>query len=146
MSAGNLTRPAGNAGAAARPEKTGAGGAAGIEIVGFPQTLYTRTFGDPDMLFVPLLGDAREAYAMCERLAGHGENRATAVKLSGMQLASSLLSGREGAKSGLQVIDPLASFGHVHGGVGEQSGEKLHAAEGIANFMSQHRGDFRQGA
>jgi hypothetical protein len=54
--------------------------------------LYTRTFGDPEMLFVPLLEAAREAFAVLERLASHGEERATAVKLAGMQLASSLLS------------------------------------------------------
>jgi hypothetical protein len=42
-------------GSAARMEGTGAGGAAGIEIVDFPQILYTRTFGNPDTLFVPLL-------------------------------------------------------------------------------------------
>lgn len=73
-------------------KKTGAGGSAGIEIVGFPQTLYTRTFGDPEMLFVPLLEAAREAFTVLERLASHGEERAAAVKLAGMQLASSLLS------------------------------------------------------
>jgi len=82
-----------------RPEGTkttvqqgaGSGGTAGIEIVGFPQILYTRSFGDPDILFVPLLDAAREAHTMLERLSGHGEPRADAVRLSGMQLASSLL-------------------------------------------------------
>jgi hypothetical protein len=69
----------------------GAGGGAGIVIVGFPQTLYTRTFGDPDVLFVPLLEATREACKVLERLCGHGEARANAVTLSGMQLASSLL-------------------------------------------------------
>jgi hypothetical protein len=77
--------------AGSNTDKTGAGGAAGIEIVGFPQTLYTRTFGDPDVLFVPLLEAAREAHKVLDRLAGHGEERANAVTLSGMQLASSLL-------------------------------------------------------
>jgi hypothetical protein len=74
-----------------RPEKTQASGPGGVEIVNFPQILYTRTFGDPDMLFVPLLDATREAYAMVERLSSHGENRANAVMLSGMHLASSLL-------------------------------------------------------
>jgi hypothetical protein len=59
--------------------------------VGFPQKLYTRTFGDPDKLFVPLLEAARDANKMLERLIGLGEERGNAVTLSGMQLASSLL-------------------------------------------------------
>ena len=68
-----------------------AGDTAGIDIVGFPQLLYVRTFGDPDTLFVRLLEAAREAYGIVERLSGLGEDRANAAKLSGMQLASSLL-------------------------------------------------------
>ena len=71
--------------------KNSAGGAACVEIVGFPQILYMRTSGDPDTLFVPLLDAARVAYGMIERLSGQGENRANAVLLSGMQLASTLL-------------------------------------------------------
>jgi len=67
------------------------GGSAGIEIVGFPQKLYTRTFGDPDTLFVPLLEAARDANKMLVRLVGLGEERGNAVTLSGTQLASSLL-------------------------------------------------------
>jgi hypothetical protein len=82
------TKPSGTA---ARLEKSAAGGIAGVEIVGFPQTLFTRTFGDPDMLFVPLLDAAREAYGMIERLSGHGESRANAVMLTGMHLVSCLL-------------------------------------------------------
>jgi len=73
------------------PEKKPAGGAAGVEIAGFPQVLYTRTFGDPDMLFVPLLDAAREAFQKIERLIASGEDRAAAVTLSTMHLASSLL-------------------------------------------------------
>jgi hypothetical protein len=76
---------------AGRSEQNAAGGSAGIEIVGFPQKLYTRTFGDPDTLFVPLLEAARDASKMQERLIGLGEERENAVMLSGMQLASSLL-------------------------------------------------------
>ena len=79
------------AGSGSRTDKNAAGGAGGIEIAGFPQILFTRTFGDPDMLFVPLLDATREAHKMLERLSEHGENRANAVTLSGMQLASSLL-------------------------------------------------------
>jgi len=67
------------------------GGAGAIEIVGFPQILHTRTLGDPDTLFLQLLGAAREADAMVGRLSSHGEKRATAAMLSGMHLASSLL-------------------------------------------------------
>jgi len=67
------------------------GSIGGVEIVGFPQLLYTRTSGDPDTLFVPLLDAAREACGMIERLAGHGENHSNAAQLSGMHLVSSLL-------------------------------------------------------
>ena len=91
MSSRNMVMLSGTS--STRAEGTGAGGAAGIEIVGFPQILYTRTFGDPDMLFVPLLEAAREAHRVVERLTGHGEERGNAITLSGMQLASSLLSG-----------------------------------------------------
>jgi hypothetical protein len=91
MSSRNSTLSPSSAATGNRPERTAAGGAAGVEIVGFPQILYTRTFGDPDTLFVPLLDAAREAFAMSERLSSHGENKANAVMLSGMQLASSLL-------------------------------------------------------
>jgi hypothetical protein len=79
------------AGGPRRTEKSAGGGAAGVEIAGFPQILFTRTFGDPDMLFIPLLDAAREAFNTIERLCGHGEKRDNAVLLSGMQLASSLL-------------------------------------------------------
>jgi len=74
-----------------RSEMSAAGGAAGVEIAGFPQILFTRTFGDPDMLFVPLLDAARESFNTIERLCERGEKRESAVLLSGMQLASSLL-------------------------------------------------------
>ena len=80
-----------------------AGGSAGIEIVGFPQMLYTRTFGDPDTLFVPLLEVARDSNKMLARLTGLGEERANAVTLSGMQLASSLLRRGQRSKSSLQM-------------------------------------------
>jgi hypothetical protein len=76
---------------AARSDQNASGGSAGIEIVGFPQKLYTRTFGDPDTLFVPLLEAARDANKMLARLIGLGEERGNAVTLSGTQLASSLL-------------------------------------------------------
>src|ERR1700730_14348298 len=58
--------------APARSDQKGTGASAGIEIVGFPQKLYTRTFGDPDTLFVPLLEAARDANKMMERLTGLG--------------------------------------------------------------------------
>ena len=92
MSPPNLTFNPGKTGATGtRQEKSSVGGAAGVEIAGFPQILYTRTSGDPDTLFVPLLDAARDVTAMVERLSGHGENRPNAVMLSGMHLASSLL-------------------------------------------------------
>ena len=62
-----------------------------MEIVGFPQILYIRTCGDPDILFIPLLDAARDAGAMVDRLATQGENRTNAAMLSGMHLASTLL-------------------------------------------------------
>ncbi|GAC1639470.1 MAG: hypothetical protein NVS9B14_20680 [Candidatus Acidiferrum sp.] len=89
MSTINATRSGQFTGA--RGSENRAGRAAGVEIVGFPQILFTRTFGDPDMLFVPLLDAAREAFGTIDRLCEHGEKRDAAVMLSGMQLASSLL-------------------------------------------------------
>src|SRR5215471_21848807 len=74
-----------------RSDRSSASGAAGVEVAGFPQILFTRTFGDPDTLFVPLLDAAREAFKMMERISVHGEKRESAVMLSGMQLVSSLL-------------------------------------------------------
>jgi len=83
---------------AARSGQNATGGSAGIEIIGFPQKKYTRTFGDPDTLFVPLLEATRDANTMLARLIGLGEERANAVTLSGMQLASSLLRGGKRSK------------------------------------------------
>lgn len=97
------------------------GGAAGVEIVGFPQILYTRAFGDPDMLFMPLLRAAREAFQMTQRLHGLGEARPSAVTLSGMQLASALLRDSSfslGAKGlsheNLYIVDLDAGTMLVH--------------------------------
>ena len=89
--------------------------------MGFPQILYTRTFGDPDTLFVPLLEVARDSNKMLARLTGLGEERANAVTLSGMQLASSLLRRGQRSKSNLQMSDPLASLRHLCCGIGEQA-------------------------
>jgi len=45
----------------------------GIEIIGFPQLLFTREFGDPDTLLIPLLDAAREAMNATQSLSGsHG--------------------------------------------------------------------------
>lgn len=90
MSSTNTTTKSGQF-TGARGSDNRPGGAAGVEIAGFPQILFTRTFGDPDMLFVPLLDAAREAHGTIERLCDRGEKRDAAVMLSGMQLASSLL-------------------------------------------------------
>jgi len=78
---------------AAAPERKphSAGGAASVEITGFPQALYCRMFGDPDTLFIPLLDATREAFALLDRLAAQGEDRAHSVSLCSMHLASSLL-------------------------------------------------------
>jgi len=92
MSSSDLaSRPASLARSGGRAERAAGGGAAGVEIVGFPQILFTRTFGDPDTLFVPLLDAAMEAHAMIARLTEHGEKRESALILGGMQLATSLL-------------------------------------------------------
>lgn len=69
-----------------------AAAAAGLEIVGFPQFLYTRAFGDPDLLFVPLLELAREAVSFGERSIALGESREQAIMMSGIRLATSLLA------------------------------------------------------
>ncbi len=74
------------------PEKSEAGGSACVEISSFPQILYVRSFGDPDTLFVPLLDATRDALELIERVSNHGEKPESAVMLSGMHLASSLLS------------------------------------------------------
>lgn len=76
---------------APQPGKSSGGAAAGVDIAGFPQSLYTRSLGDPDTLFVLLLDSAREACQMVERLEGRGEGHAMAVQLSAMQMASTLL-------------------------------------------------------
>jgi hypothetical protein len=73
------------------PEKNASGGAACVEIIGFPQILYMRSFGDPDTMFTPLLDSTRDAFGMIERLSTQGEKRDNAVMLSGMHLASALL-------------------------------------------------------
>ena len=108
---------------APRSDQNASGGSAGIEIIGFPQKLYTRTFGDPDTLFVPLLEAARDANKMLTRLTGLGEERGNAVTLSGTQLASSLLRGGECSKPGLQMSDPLASLRHLRCGIRQKSGK-----------------------
>jgi len=76
---------------ASQPGKTTVGAVAGVEISGFPQLLYTRSFGDPDTLFVPLLDASRESCRMIERLCSQGEDRKMAVTLSTMHLVTSLL-------------------------------------------------------
>ena len=66
-------------------------GPGGVEIAGFPQILHTRSFGHPDLLFIPLLEGAREAVNLCERLTTGGETREHAATMSGIQLVSGLL-------------------------------------------------------
>lgn len=85
LTAAILSRPGTQAG------KATAGAVACLEVAGFPQVLYTRSFGDPDMLFVPLLDATREACRMAERLCSQGEDRKMALTLSTMQLVSALL-------------------------------------------------------
>jgi hypothetical protein len=102
--------------ATTRPEKSATGGIAGVEIVGFPQVLHTRTIGDPDSLFVALLDAAREACAMIERLTNQGENRANAVMLTGMHLATFLLKDQ--------------SFSLVARGTAHETSYRVDLAEG----------------
>jgi hypothetical protein len=66
------------------------GGAATVEVVGFPQMLFTRS-GDLESFFIPLLDTARRSYAMLERVVANGESKANAASLAAMDLASSLL-------------------------------------------------------
>lgn len=122
MSSRNLAfSPGKQAGPAAHSDSGSGGGAACVEIVGFPQILYIRTCGDPDILFIPLLDAARDAGAMVDRLATQGENRSNAAMLSGMHLASTLLKDANfslGAK-GLShetsyTVDLDAGTMHMH--------------------------------
>ena len=64
---------------------------------------------------------ARDSNKMLARLTGLGEERANAVTLSGMQLASSLLRRGQRSKSSLQMSDPRASLRHLCCGIGEQA-------------------------
>jgi hypothetical protein len=63
----------------------------GVDIVGFPQLLHTRSFGNPDLLFLPLLELARDAVVFGEKLAAHGENREHAIMMSGIRMATTLM-------------------------------------------------------
>lgn len=67
---------------------TATSGPGGIKIVGFPQVLYTRVFGAPDMLFVTLLDAARDALKVVEGLGGE---RTNAALMGSAHLASVLL-------------------------------------------------------
>jgi hypothetical protein len=62
-----------------------------VEIAGFPQVLHTRNYGHPDVLFVPLIEEARVAVSFCERLIADGEAREEAAAMSGIQLATGFL-------------------------------------------------------
>ncbi len=62
-----------------------------VDIVGFPQVLLTRAYGDPDLLFVPLLEMARAAVTFRDRLTTHGEDRAHAITMSGIRMATTLM-------------------------------------------------------
>jgi len=62
-----------------------------VEIAGFPQVLHTRNYGHPDVLFVPLIQEARAAVSFCERLIADGETQEEAASMSGIQLATSFL-------------------------------------------------------
>ena len=65
----------------------------GVDIVGFPQLLLTRQFGDPDALFIPLLEAAREALAMAKGFTSQSDSASsmTAGKMAGMHIATSFL-------------------------------------------------------
>ncbi len=104
------------AAATSRGPKTAAGGPAGIEIVGFPQILYTRTMGDPDTLFIPLLDACREASQLIERLCTRQEDRENATMLSRTHLASVLL--RDSAFSLLAKLQSEENFYRVDLGAG----------------------------
>ena len=121
MSFRDPSNGAGRGAVAVSAERSSPGGAAGVEIAGFPQILYTRSMGDPDTLFVPLLDGAREAFQKIDRLTANGEDRDAAVTLSTMHLASSLLrdssfsliaKGR--AQENTYVVDLNAGTLHVN--------------------------------
>jgi hypothetical protein len=95
---------------------------------------------------VPLLEATRDANTMLARLIGLGEERANAVTLSGMQLASSLLRGGTRSKPSLKMSDPLAGLRHLRGGIREQTGKQFHASKWIAYLVSQDGSDFCQSA
>lgn len=61
----------------------------GVDIVGFPQLLLTREFGDPEALFIPLLEAAREAVAISKNFATQGGPQAS--KMAAMHVATSFL-------------------------------------------------------
>ena len=121
---------------APRSDQNASGRSAGIEIIGFPQKLYTRTFGDPDTLFVPLLEAARDANKMLVRLTGLGEERGNAVTLSGTQLASSFL--RDNSFS-------LVSLGLSHGNTYavDLNSETLHMRTRLYAVMSGRTSFFK---
>ncbi len=69
----------------------GQSGPGGVEIAGFPQVVHTRSFGHPDVLFIPLINEARAAISLCQRLAADESTREQAAAMSGIQLVSGLL-------------------------------------------------------
>jgi hypothetical protein len=94
---------------ASEQQARSAGGAASVEIAGFPQALYVRMLGDPDTLFIPLLEATREAYSLVDRLAQQGEDPSQSASLCSMHLASSLL--RDGQFSlGARGMSPENSY------------------------------------
>ena len=63
----------------------------GVDIVGFPQLLLTREFGDPDTLLVPLLKSAREALEASKSLVATGQGATQANMMAAIHLATALL-------------------------------------------------------
>jgi hypothetical protein len=75
------------------PESSGRSLAAagGVEISGFPQLLLTRECGNPDTLFCPLLGSAREALKTCQATVAKPQDKSQVAQMAAIYLATALL-------------------------------------------------------
>ncbi|MGA2095465.1 MAG: hypothetical protein ABSH39_04140 [Candidatus Acidiferrum sp.] len=63
----------------------------GIEVVGFPQLLFTREFGDPDTLLIPLLDAAHEALESTRSLPPGNSGNGQGGMMSAIYLATSFM-------------------------------------------------------
>lgn len=121
-------------------------GSAGVEITGFPQMLHTRSFGHPDMLFVPLLEGAREAADLCQRLINGGESGDHAVTMSGIQLASNLLKVSGFNLSSRNINNEHSYFVNLAAGtISAQTRLYAEVSRRTSMFNVEIAGKFREG-